>query len=296
MQRDHRRYHLGVFGGQGKTTFVMKFIAHSAATCVFLFDPDGEFAKEMKLATCSTPEELEAAVATGFVCFNPHTMFPGRMEEALDIFARFCLVVCAKLPGRKFFVVDELRWYVTGSKIPKWLMTLVQSGRRKGGIDGVFIGQAPNQLHNSIRAQLTEVVCFQITDATALEFAVKFGFNEQAVRSLGPSNSSAATIAAESSEDDYEQFPGCHDRGGNQENAPWPILERSFSAARSSKLLFKVHRSIDDAINANAPADRLVEYQPAAEARHLPGANARLPEMPDSTKVGKLLQATEALL
>ncbi len=52
-------------------------------------------------------------------------------------------------------------------------------------MEGVFIAQAPNELHNFVRAQLTEVVCFQLTEDCA-EYAKKFGFDVEAVRALQP--------------------------------------------------------------------------------------------------------------
>lgn len=82
-------------------------------------------------------------------------------------------------------MVDELGWYVTGHSLPFPLNQLVQSGRRCG-LGGVFIGQQPNELHNTIRCQLTEVVCFQLTDDRALEYPGRFGFDVEAVRTLGP--------------------------------------------------------------------------------------------------------------
>lgn len=185
MQLDHARFHLGVFGGSGtgKTTYGLKFVAHSPARCRFLFDAEGEFSGKMQLRPARNPDELGAAVPSGWVCFDPHFMFPGDLEAAIAFFAAFTLAACDKIGGRKFFVVDELGQYVTGHLIPKPLKTLVQSGRRYG-IDGIFMGQAPNELHNTVRVQLSEVCCFQLTDENALEYPIKFGFNPDKVRAL----------------------------------------------------------------------------------------------------------------
>lgn len=176
-----------MFGGSGsgKSTYAMKFLAHAPARCVFLFDAEGEFAEVMHLAPSRTTYELDAAVETGWVCFDPHTLFPGNAENALEFFARFTLAASARLQGRKLFAVDELGRYTGGSNVGKYLKTLVQSGRRCG-VDGVFIGQQPNELHNTIRCQLSEVVCFQLTDETALEFPKAFGFDPEAIRAVQP--------------------------------------------------------------------------------------------------------------
>jgi len=187
MQLAHRRFHLGIFGGSGcgKTTYALKFIAHAQARTVFLFDAEGEFSESLQLPPARTVYELDQAIASGWVCFDPHIMFPGELEGALEYFAKLTLRAAAVLPGRKFFCVDELSRYVTGSVIPRPLKTLVQTGRRYG-VDGVFMAQQPNELHNTIRCQLSEVVCFQLTDDTALEFPKKFGFDIEAVRVLPP--------------------------------------------------------------------------------------------------------------
>lgn len=187
MQLDHVRYHLGVFGGSGtgKTTYALKYVAASKAKCVFLFDAEGEFSKRMELPACRTPGEIDAAIRSGWVCYDPHEMFSGDMEAGITYFCKLALEVSKRLGGRKLVVIDELGWYVTGHKLPFPLKQIVQSGRR-WGLDGVFLGQQPNELHNTIRCQLTEVVCFQLTDAQALEFPQKFGFDIEAIRALDP--------------------------------------------------------------------------------------------------------------
>jgi len=132
-----------------------------------------------------TPAELDAAIRTGWVCYDPHEMFPGDLERAITYFSRLALEAAKRMPGRKFVVIDELGWSVSGHKLPFPLKQTVQSGRR-WGLDGVFMGQQPNELHNTIRCQLTEVVCFQLTDERALEFPRKFGFDPEAIRALDP--------------------------------------------------------------------------------------------------------------
>jgi len=187
VQLGHRAFHLGIFGasGTGKTTYALKFVTHAPARHVFLFDAEGEFSPRLQLAPCRTVYELDQAIASGWICFDPHIMFPGDLEGALEYFAKLTLRAAALLPGRKLFVVDELGNYTGGSVIPQPLKTLAQTGRRYG-VDGVFMAQQPNELHNTIRCQLTEMVCFQLTDATALEIPKKFGFDIEAIRALKP--------------------------------------------------------------------------------------------------------------
>ncbi|HYG23380.1 MAG TPA: hypothetical protein VEH04_11405 [Verrucomicrobiae bacterium] len=187
MQLNHPRFHLGIFGGSGtgKTEYGLRFVANAKSRCVFLFDAEGEFSERMKIPPARTVFELDEAIRKGLVCFDPHIMFPGDLEGAIDYYATLTLAASSRLPGRKFFVVDELGQYVTGSAIPRSLKTLVQTGRRYG-VDGVFIAQQPNTIHNTIRVQLSEVVCFQLTDDRALEFPAAFGFDVAAIRKLGP--------------------------------------------------------------------------------------------------------------
>jgi len=187
VQLSHKAFHLGVFGmsGNGTTEYALRFIANARAAHVFLFDPEGEFSERLALPASRTVYELDQAIGTGWICFDPHIMFPGRLEASLEFFSKFALEASRRLPGRKFFVVDELGHYVTGHEVPQPLKTLVQTGRRSG-VDGVFISQQPNELHNTVRNQLTEVVCFQLKDDCALEFPRKFGFDVEAVRNLTP--------------------------------------------------------------------------------------------------------------
>lgn len=187
MQSDHKRFHLGIFGGSGcgKTTLARRFLCNARAKCVFIFDPDGEFARGLGLRPVRRVSDLAAAVATGWVCFDPHIDFPGDLEKALAFFADFAFQVSGRMPGRKFFVVDEVGLYVTTANVPKELKIVVQTGRRHG-LDGIFMAQQPNEIHNTIRSQLSTVICFQLTDVTALKFPEKFGFNPREIMTLKP--------------------------------------------------------------------------------------------------------------
>jgi DNA helicase HerA-like ATPase len=186
-QLDHERYLLGVFGGSGtgKTTYAAKFLANTTARCRFIFDPEGDFCQLMHLLPARTTFEIDQATHTGFVAFDPHTMFPGELERALEFFSSYALQASKQIPGRKFFAVDELGRYTSGHDVPAPLKTIVQSGRRFG-LDSVFVAQQPNELHNTVRCQLSEVVCFQLIEERALEFPASFGFNAEEIRALAP--------------------------------------------------------------------------------------------------------------
>ena len=190
MAHRHRKFHLMVLGtsGYGKSTFAEKFIAHCPGTsCVFIFDPDGDFADEMGLTPCTTPAEIDRTVKTGFVCYDPGIMFPGEPEKGLDYLCRYAFERSKRLPGRKFLVIDELGTQCNGGNIPKHLKICVQRGRHES-LDCVFISHTPNEIHNSIRAQVTEVVCFNLNvdEGVAATWLKNFGFNLDELRKLPP--------------------------------------------------------------------------------------------------------------
>ena len=182
---NHRKFCLGVFGasGTGKTTYLTRFLeAVKGTTCRFIFDADGEFSRKFNRPGVRRQEDIPAAIADGWVIYDP-TEHPGSVEEAFAFFAALAYRVSPLLPGRKFFVVDELQDHTDGNKIPPVLKDIVQKGRRRG-LDSAFISQAPNLLHNAVRGQLSEVTCFQMVDDRALEYPVNFGFREQEIRTL----------------------------------------------------------------------------------------------------------------
>lgn len=181
----------------GKTSLAIRFLcnSHGCACCapdrrpvVFIFDDEAEFSDALGIPAAETPEELEAAIYSGWVLFDPSKMLDdGRFEDleaALEFFADFTIRVCDVLPGRKFFVVDELGDKVSGSSIPRHLKRIAQRGRRYG-IDGVFLGQQLNELHNTVKFQLNELFLFRTGEENALKFAVsQFRFSAEELQRL----------------------------------------------------------------------------------------------------------------
>lgn len=181
---NHPKFVLGVFGssGTGKTTYATRFLERIKTTCRFIFDADGEFSRKFDRPSVRQPEEMADAVASGWVIYDP-TDHAGSVEEAFAFFASMAYRLAPLLPGRKFFVVDELQDHTDGNKIPPVLKDIVQKGRRRG-LDSVFISQAPNLLHNAVRGQLSEVTCFQMVEDRALEYPTAFGFRPEEIRTL----------------------------------------------------------------------------------------------------------------
>ena len=54
-----------------------------------LFDADGDFSARMNLVPARTTFERDRAIPTGWVCYDPHIMFPGRLEVALEFPRKF---------------------------------------------------------------------------------------------------------------------------------------------------------------------------------------------------------------
>ncbi|MEK7766776.1 MAG: hypothetical protein AAB368_11105, partial [bacterium] len=112
MQRDHRPHRLLVCGqsGMGKTTFLCRFLAGRAATCRFLFDPEGEFQIALKrpAVTVLDGAALAAAAVGGWCIFDP-----GRSDASsawlFDWFSRVSFATAGRLPGRKIWCCDEVQ-------------------------------------------------------------------------------------------------------------------------------------------------------------------------------------------
>ena len=80
--------------GSGKTTFALRYLLNVPAACRFVFDDLGQVAARLGLRQAGTAAGLEAALASRWVVFNPHRMFPGQVVEA---FAFFCQWAFAQL-------------------------------------------------------------------------------------------------------------------------------------------------------------------------------------------------------
>ena len=185
MQLHHKAFRLGIFGasGTGKTTFAEKYLRGTSAEVRFIFDREGEWAHRLKMPQVGNHARMVDMLKTGWVLFEPDSMFSGRHEDAVEFFADWSLKVSARIPGRKVFVVDELQLLVSGHQIGPHVKTIIQTGRRYG-VDFVLIGQAPNLIHNAVLGQLTEVVFFRLTNERALEFPQESGMDVEKIRNL----------------------------------------------------------------------------------------------------------------
>mgnify|MGYP002015531730 CR=1 FL=1 len=142
--------------------------------CRFIFDYKGEFISRLGLPAASTANELEAALATRWVIYNPHRMFPGKVPEAFRYFCKWVFAASQRGPGRKILYVDEAWKYCSPNAIPEELAIVVQTGRSEG-LETVFMTQRPNRLNEAILNEVTEYVCFALDGRNAIQTAVDYG-------------------------------------------------------------------------------------------------------------------------
>src|SRR5438309_821469 len=73
--------------GSGKSTFAFRHLLNSPAACRFVYDDQGRDAARMEgwnmgIKPCFTASDLEAALQTRWVVFQPNRMFPGDNKGA----------------------------------------------------------------------------------------------------------------------------------------------------------------------------------------------------------------------
>lgn len=159
-------------GSYGKTTFSLRYLLNAPAACRFIFDDRGQAADRLKLKRCGTERECELAVPTRWVCLNPHIMFPGsKLSDGFNWFNYWCFEVSKRGPGRKILFADELWQWCDGRTFPEHFENNVRTGRVEG-LELLACTQRPRDYHRTIRSQVTEWVCFNMTEPDDLK-AVK---------------------------------------------------------------------------------------------------------------------------
>lgn len=172
--------------GSGKSTFALRYLLNAPGLAArFLFDPEGEFSQRLKVSAASEAKDLEADLATGWVLFDPHTMFPGDTGAAFRFFCEWAFTVSSRGRGRKVLLVDEVWKYCSPQSIPAELALCIQTGRKRG-LDCMFATQRPNRLNGSILGEATEVVSFRLQEESALQAVERAGLSAAAVSALPP--------------------------------------------------------------------------------------------------------------
>jgi len=167
----------------GKTTFCLRYLLNASAACRFLFDFKGEYAKRLGLPHASTSAQLEAALASRWVVFNPHPMFQGDLQSSFRFFCEWAYQCAKRGPGKKVVHVDELWLFSSPNSIPKELQALAQMGRAEG-VELLASTQTPQKIHASITGQSTELVCFRLDERLALDAVQELGAERETVQNL----------------------------------------------------------------------------------------------------------------
>ena len=80
-------------------------------------------------------------------------------------------------------LVDELWKFCSPNQIPKELAVVAQTGRVED-LELLTATQLPHKIHASITGQSTELVCFRLDEALALDKVEELGADRDAVQSL----------------------------------------------------------------------------------------------------------------
>jgi hypothetical protein len=198
LQLDHVRHGLVVTGksGTGKTSYLARYLRGAPRVRVrFVFDPDGPLTIRLGARPVWTPQEMVAAISSGWVVYNPGRMFPGANSEAFDFFCRWAWTVSGRIPGRKIIACDELQKW-TGTHGMKPGLALCLDTGRQHGLDSAFIAQGSNTISDRVKSQTTELVAFQLVTPRALEWMDELGLDVERVRRLPRLHYLAADLEA----------------------------------------------------------------------------------------------------
>jgi len=169
--------------GTGKTTFGLRYLLNAKLDYRFIFDPEDEYSQRLKLPSANDEYGLRLQLCQGWVLFDPHVLFVGRIDDGFAFFCDWVFSVSEAIPGQKLIVVDEAWRYVTPQRHPAELEACARTGRKRG-LQCLFNTQTPNLLHSTIRNECSEMVCFRMGDDTVLEVPRKKGFNPDELKAL----------------------------------------------------------------------------------------------------------------
>jgi hypothetical protein len=177
----------------GKTTFAIRALLNLKLSARFLFDPDpgefnpelGEFSDRLKLDPARSEYEcaLNLVRPGGYVAFDPHTYFPGDLENGCNAFCDWAYEVSLDLPGEKMIVIQDAYRFCSPHFIPEPMKKIVQSGSKRR-LYMLVDAHEPQKLNSAFKAGMSEVVCFRLQGDGPLSFAEEFGFNRDEVANL----------------------------------------------------------------------------------------------------------------
>jgi len=153
--------------GSGKTSLAFLHLQHTPAAARFIFDDTGQASARLKRPLAGTLAQLNAALKTRWVLFNPHILFPGELDKGFRFFCRYVMAAAEQGPGKKIFLADEIWRFCDRKGIPKELATIAQMGRAYG-VELVTATQRPHLLNDAITGSATEIVCFRLQESIHL--------------------------------------------------------------------------------------------------------------------------------
>ena len=156
-------------GSSGKTTFGLRYLLNGNFACRFIFDDRGQVADRLKLKPAGTAKECEEALATRWVCLNPHVMFPGdKLKAGFRWFCQWAFGCAQRGPGQKVLFIDELWQWCDGLSIPTELENVARTGRVHG-LELITATHSPRDYHRDLRRLVTEWVCFNTVEPADLD-------------------------------------------------------------------------------------------------------------------------------
>jgi len=158
--------------GSGKSTVAICYLLNAPLTCRFIFDPRDEYAPRFQRRACTTAAELHASIVTGWVIFNPTTMFPGDEITGFNKFCEWAWTVSRDIPGKKVLFADEVWKFCNPNSIPLTLSAIVQDGR-KNGIGLLATTQRPNRMNEAVIGEATEFIGFRLVGKNKLDYLAR---------------------------------------------------------------------------------------------------------------------------
>ena len=174
----------------GKTTFGLRLAVNGPFALRAFYDAEfserdplkPEYSDRLRIPEATSGGDLDTAVCRGWIAFNPHVMFPGRLEEGLEFFCDWMMEVSKRIPGEKLLVVDEIWRYCNPHSLPPYLAAVVQGGRR-ARLQLLCNTQEPSSL-GKIANGMSELVAFHLQSKANLEWTEHFGLNPAEIQTL----------------------------------------------------------------------------------------------------------------
>lgn len=177
--------------GKGKSTLVRSIVSRSRAPWQFAFET---FKREysappphgLRWRRCIDDPGLRAAVAAGQPsAFYGAPLFEGNPVEAFNFWIRWVWNVGRQLEGVKNVIIEEIEATTAHRNTPLHpaFSAMLNEGRA-AGFDVYVIAQTVSRTNEFVRAALTEVTTFQITDPDQVDWLRRERFPVEAVEKL----------------------------------------------------------------------------------------------------------------